>query len=669
MHRREGLQGPGGLGSGAPVGFASQAQGCGLSREAVASTGRKRQRAPAVRQDDRYRQGLAQQVHGQITQLRPDRGLNGAGLDGLAIEVHQHQHTVEPFAGGAQEGQHRCVVGTDAAHLGPVEEAGMFREQAVERSQILDQIRFGAPGQVAGIVDIDPFRGQPFHAGGETKSPALARQGAETVAQARPGGAATGETEVVVGFAVVHEQPVPLALLHAVVQVGGDLDGVVVLEQFGVRPVHAALGEQGFGGFPGAAQPLQQEDRLRVGLVHLGGDVLPGGQGHHVARIAAEAVHAAPAPGEQRPGHGIPKGGAALIQFHQILPGGTPGAGAVEGAVRVPAEPVGPMFQQPRTPARVVHENVQQDLPAPLMDGGGQFPELFFGGGAPVKIHQGRVDGREVQLRVGTAEAAHAGVGGGHRAHRQQMEEAAAQAVQNVGHGSREIPQGARGGDHRVPGAIQGLDGRGEIGPLPGRCPTEHAGECAVDGVGRAQAIGVDAKARVRAFGPVLKATGIHTIGLGPEEAGLGQGQIQLPAARRFGQGNVPPGGARGIGGALSQQGQGLFAHPCSAREVRAQKGTPASRTRFRVGQGEGHPVPHEAEQLSARGRGHHRVGHGAARKGEGGAYSMGRRPCPMRMMAGTWRSSALDSSPLGVGACGSRRVGVGPCSWAGASP
>ena len=44
--------------------------------------------------------------------------------------------------------------------------------------------------------------------------------------------------------------------------------------------------------------------------------------------------------------------------------------------------------------------------------------------------------------------------------------------------------------------------------------------------------------------------------------------------------------------------------------------------------------------------------------------YSMGSRPWVMRMMAGTCRSSArLTSSPLGVGAWGSRRVGVSGCS------
>ena len=268
-------------------------------------------------------------------------------------------------------------------------------------------------------MNVHPLGGKPFHAGGEPEATALAGQGTQPVPQSGPRDSVFREAGIVVRLAVMHHQPAALPLLDAVVQVARHLGGLLVLEQFGVGPVHATLREQGLGDLPGTPQPLQEKDGLGVGLVDLRGDVLPRRQGHHVARIAAKAVHAALAPGEQGSGHHLPEGRTPMVQFHEILPGGPPGARTAEGAIRVPAEPFRPTLQEARPPARVVHEDIEQDLATPLMDSGCQFTKLILGGGFPVEVHQGGIDGREIQLGVRAAEAAHPGVGGGHGAHRQ----------------------------------------------------------------------------------------------------------------------------------------------------------------------------------------------------------------------------------------------------------
>ena len=190
------------------------------------------------------------------------------------------------------------------------------------------------------------------------------------------------------------------------------------------------------------------------------------------------------------------------------------------------------------------------------------------------------------------------------------MQDAAAQPFHDVGHRGREVPQAARGWDHRVARAVQGVDGLREIPPLTCGRPAEHAGEGTVDRVGGAKAVRVDRNRHILALGPMLEAVGIHAVGFGLEGTGLGQGQIQTPAAFRFTQRDVAPGRSRGIAQTLPQQGEGLFPHPGAAGEVGAQEGPPAGSPGTRGRQVEDHPVSHEAEQPGTTGWVHHGVGH-----------------------------------------------------------
>src|SRR6266853_1233361 len=147
-------------------------------------------------------------------------------------------------------------------------------------------------------MDFDLLRRQPFHAASKPEAAADAGQRREPVAQQRPGAPARGQSVVVMRLAVMDEQPDALALLEAVIEISRDVPARVILEQLGVGPVQTAFGEQGFGGFPGAAEALELENRLGMFLLHARDDILPGGHWHLVASNAEEAVVSAPALGQ-----------------------------------------------------------------------------------------------------------------------------------------------------------------------------------------------------------------------------------------------------------------------------------------------------------------------------------------------------------------------------------
>ena len=130
------LEGPGGLGSGAAVGVAGQAPGGGLGRQTVATAGRDHHFAGTGREDKPLWQELAQEVHPDLAEALPVQGLDAAGFGSGQVEVHEHQHLVQAFPGGPQQGQHGGILAADAAHDRAVEEARMVRDQAVELRQI-----------------------------------------------------------------------------------------------------------------------------------------------------------------------------------------------------------------------------------------------------------------------------------------------------------------------------------------------------------------------------------------------------------------------------------------------------------------------------------------------------------------------------------------------------
>jgi len=182
------------------------------------------------------------------------------------------------------------------------------------------------------------------------------------------------------------------------------------------------------------------------------------------------------------------------------------------------------------------------------MGGVGQFPELVLPGGALVEIHQRGIDADEIELRVGTPVAAHAGVRRGRGAQGQQMQVPATQVFDDVGDAGGEIPQLAGGGNDGESPLIKlaklffqrGLTGGGSAASF-----AKHSRKGAIDCVARAEMIGLHRDAHILAFRPVLTPIRSQAVGLGPEIAHLAEGEIQLPTFSRRRHGDVPPGGAR----------------------------------------------------------------------------------------------------------------------------
>ena len=109
-----------------------------------------------------------------------------------------------------------------------------------------------------------------------------------------------GEPVVVMGFAVMDIAADARTLAVGVIEIPGDFGAGIILEQFGIGPLHSAFGQQEFGRVPRSAKAFEQKNGFGKFLLDAGDDVLPGGHGNFVAGVAAETVHAAPAPDEER---------------------------------------------------------------------------------------------------------------------------------------------------------------------------------------------------------------------------------------------------------------------------------------------------------------------------------------------------------------------------------
>ena len=112
-------------------------------------------------------------------------------------------------------------------------------------------------------MDKDLFRGQPFHAAGETEPAGHTGQRAELIAEERPLTAFGGQTVVVMRFAVVDPHAFADALFQRVIQIPADIAAGIILEQLGVGELHPSLCQERFRCFPGTAQTFQQEECLR----------------------------------------------------------------------------------------------------------------------------------------------------------------------------------------------------------------------------------------------------------------------------------------------------------------------------------------------------------------------------------------------------------------------
>src|SRR5205085_9612625 len=152
----------------------------------------------------------------------------------------------------------------------------MVPEQFVEAGQFGNDVFSGAPGEATAGMDVNALRSEPLNAASKTESARVAGKSAELVAQQAPGAAFFGEALVVVRFAVMNESADGFAFGVTVVQISSDLRATVILEQFRIGPLHAAFGEQSFGGVPWAAQAFEQKERVWKFVAHAGGNIFPG---------------------------------------------------------------------------------------------------------------------------------------------------------------------------------------------------------------------------------------------------------------------------------------------------------------------------------------------------------------------------------------------------------
>ena len=471
--------------------------------------------------------GLPEQIDVRCAQFGEGLRIKDKGVRCGQVGVHQHEHLVGAFVGNTADGEDVILRRAEAGQRGVVEERGMIAQEFIKFAQFGNDVFRAAPGESTAGVDVDLLRREPFHAAGETESAAHAGQGAETIAQERPGAAHLRETVVVVRLAVVNVEADAAALFESVVEVVVNLLPRMILEQFGVGPLHPALGEQILGGLPGTAKAFEQKDRFGKFLHHARGDVTPRGHGNLVAGVAAETIDAAPAPFEEHVGEMLPERGIVVrLQFHEVFPHRAPGAGADERAALVAQEPFWVPLLQRRAPAGVIDDNVEEDLRAPRVRGVSQLAKLIDAGGELVEDDERRIDGEQIFARVRTAEPPEARVGRGRGLHGQEMKNAAAERVHDVRQLGDEVAQFAGGRDDAVAFLIEHADvfvRRGFDGGSQFARGAEHAREGAVDGIRRAIGVGMNADAEVRSFRPVQPALGIDGVTLRVIEARLHQ--------------------------------------------------------------------------------------------------------------------------------------------------
>ena len=120
------------------------------------------------------------------------------------------------------------------------------------------------------------------------------------------------------------------ALAIGVIEILGDFAAGIILEQFGIGPLHPAFGQQIFRGFPRTAEAFEQKNGFGKFVLDARNDILPRDDGNFVAGVAAETVHAATAPDQKRIGDFVPEFYIVLFEFDQIFPDGSPRAGAGE---------------------------------------------------------------------------------------------------------------------------------------------------------------------------------------------------------------------------------------------------------------------------------------------------------------------------------------------------
>ena len=219
-------------------------------------------------------------------------------------------------------------------------ERRMRREDAVQLGYEAYHVRLRAPREVALAVDVDLLAAVPLHSVGDAPRALPAQQRRQLHPEPRVRLALVCEAVVVMRLGEVHERAVTLRALDCAGQVPFEGSAVVGLENLGIRPVEVGHGEQAVGRLYLAAEALEQEDGVGVLFADLCDDVLPRVGRNHVACVAAEAVHAYPAPEQEHVGHVGAQPVVGVVELHEVGPDDAPRPRRDESPVGFAAEPV-----------------------------------------------------------------------------------------------------------------------------------------------------------------------------------------------------------------------------------------------------------------------------------------------------------------------------------------
>src|SRR5207247_1484038 len=111
------------------------------------------------------------------------------------------------------------------------------------------------------------------------------------------------------------------------IEIARHILALVILEQLGVGPLHAAVGQKLFRRFERAAQSFEQKKCFGKFLANSRLDVLPDLNGNFVAGIATKPIYATTTPNQKRLGNFLPQLDEIWIQFDQVAPNISPRAG------------------------------------------------------------------------------------------------------------------------------------------------------------------------------------------------------------------------------------------------------------------------------------------------------------------------------------------------------
>ena len=447
---------------------------------------------------------------GKLRAIPFDRGR------GFAIEIDQdedgrHARIAAKMAGfHANHGQRVAVATRDNLQMRVWSEGRMFGEQRVEAGDKRHHVVLRAPVERTRSVHVDLLVGEPFNAVRDAPCALVAQERGQLHAHPRVDMPLLREAVVVVRLGEVDERSVLLGARDGAGKVPFERRAVVCLEHLGICPVETGFGEQLVGDLQLAAKPLEHEDGVGVLGAHALDYLRPRLGWNHVSGVAAETVHALPAPEEEDVRHIGAELRMRVVELNEVFPRHAPRAGRYERAVFRVAVPAGVMGLKRSGPAGVVGGKVDEERAAPRMDCVRQLAELVEGRGVRVELRASGIYGKEVRCGERTAVAAHAREGGWHGEDRQQLDDAEPHVVHDVTELPLHVAECARWGNDTVSPRVEerlrllhaGIGLR-----VPEARSAELAREHGVDRVGTARGRGRHLHAQVvacRPFGQIL---------------------------------------------------------------------------------------------------------------------------------------------------------------------